>query len=284
MAPSTGWPAPAKINLFLHITGQRSDGYHLLQTLFQFLEVGDELGFEVRSDGVIDRTVEVPGVPVSEDLVIKAAKLLQQRSGTNFGVDITIDKRLPMGGGLGGGSSDAATVLVALNELWSLALPRSRLAEMGLVLGADVPVFIQGRAAWAEGVGEILEPADLKQTAVVVITPACQVDTTRVFRDADLTRNTRPITMHAASLPDTGNDCEPVTRRLYPEVGEALDWLSQFAEVRMSGTGSSVFASFDNMSEAAEVARQVPQRWTCLTTRRINRSPLLDFVDTRDVG
>ena len=284
MVPSIGWPAPAKINLFLHITGQRSDGYHLLQTLFQFLEVGDELGFEVRSDGVINRTVAVPGVPASEDLVVKAATLLQQHSGTNLGADIAIDKRLPMGGGLGGGSSDAATVLVALNELWSLGLPRSRLAEIGLVLGADVPVFVLGRAAWAEGVGEILEPADLKQTAVVVITPACQVDTTCVFRDADLTRNTRPITMHAASLPGTGNDCEPVTRRLYPEVGEALDWLSQFAEARMSGTGSSVFASFDNMGEAAEVARQVPQCWTCITTRRINRSPLLDFVDTRDVG
>ena len=281
MTASQGWPAPAKINLFLHITGRRADGYHLLQTLFQFLEVGDELGFEVRADGRINRITEVADVAASEDLVVSAAKLLQRVSGTELGVDITVEKRVPMGAGLGGGSSDAATVLIALNDLWSLGLSRSRLAEIGLGLGADVPVFVHGRAAWAEGVGEILEPAELEQSPVVVVTPACQVDTARVFSDPDLTRNTLPITMHAASLSRACNDCEPVTRRLYPEVGEALEWLSRFAEARMSGTGSSVFAFFDNMGEAAEVARQAPQAWTCITTRRINRSPLLDFVDTR---
>ena len=281
MIASEAWPAPAKINLFLHITGRRADGYHLLQTLFQFLDVGDELSFEVRADGAINRITEVADVAASEDLVVNAAKLLQRISGTALGVDIAVDKRLPVAAGLGGGSSDAATVLIALNELWSLRLSRSRLAEIGLDLGADVPVFVHGRAAWAEGVGEILEPAEVATSPVVVITPACQVDTARVFRDPDLTRNTPPITMHAASLAGAGNDCEPVTRRLYPKVGEALEWLSRFAEARMSGTGSSVFAIFDNMDEAQEVARQAPRAWTCITTRRVNRSPLLDFVDTR---
>lgn len=281
MNASQGWPAPAKINLFLHITGQRADGYHLLQTLFQFLDIGDELEFEVRADGGINRMTDLTGVEASADLVVNAAQLLQRVSGTSLGVDIAVRKRLPMGAGLGGGSSDAATVLVALNTLWSLGLGPARLAEIGLELGADVPVFVHGQAAWAEGVGEILKPAEIEQSPVVVVTPACHVDTARVFRDADLTRNTPPITMHAASLNRAGNDCEPVTRRLYPEVGEALEWLSQFAEARMSGTGSSVFAFFDNMGEAEEVARQAPQAWTCMTTRRSNRSPLLDFVDSR---
>ncbi len=284
MKAARGWPAPAKINLFLHVTGRRADGYHLLQTLFQFLDVGDELGFEVRADGAINRSSEPAYVAASEDLAVKAAKLLQSESGTSLGVDIALDKRLPVGAGLGGGSSDAATALVALNELWALGLPRSQLAEMGLTLGADVPVFVHGRAAWAEGVGEVLEPAEMDETPVVVITPACQVDTARVFHDPDLTRHTPPITMHAASLTRAGNDCEPVARRLYPEVGEALDWLSRFAEARMSGTGSSVFAFFDDGDEAAEVARQVPRSWTCITTRRINRSPLLDFIDMHDAG
>ena len=275
------WPAPAKINLFLHVTGRRADGYHLLQTLFQFLEIGDEIEIEVRTDGAVKLSADVDGVAAHDNLVVKAAKRLKQESSTTLGANITVRKHLPMGGGLGGGSSDAATVLVALNELWSLGIPRMKLAEIGLALGADVPVFIHGRAAWAEGVGEILEPVEIEQTPVVVITPACRVETARVFSDPDLTRNTAPIKMHALSLSGAGNDCEPVTRRLYPEVGEALDWLSRFAPSRMSGTGASVFALFDDVDEATRVARRVPESWTGFATRRINRSPLLDLVTAR---
>ena len=275
------WPAPAKINLFLHVTGRRADGYHLLQTLFQFLEIGDEIEIEVRTDGAVKLGADVDGVAAHDNLVVKAAKRLKQESSTTLGANITVRKHLPIGGGLGGGSSDAATVLVALNELWALGIPRMKLAEIGLALGADVPVFIHGRAAWAEGVGEILEPVEIEQTPVVVITPACRVETARVFSDPDLTRNTGPIKMHALSLSGVGNDCEPVTRRLYPEVGEALDWLSRFAPARMSGTGASVFALFDDVDEATRVARRVPESWTCFATRRINRSPLLDLVTAR---
>jgi len=283
MKDSESWPAPAKINLFLHVTGRRDDGYHLLQTLFQFLEIGDTLSFEVRNDGQINRGTQIDSLLPSDDLVIKAAKLLQKYSGTHLGADIFVDKITPMGAGLGGGSSDAATVLVALNELWALRLSRSRLAALGLSLGADVPVFVRGEAAWAEGIGEILEPIRMDQSVVLVITPRCRVETARIFAAADLTRNTPPITMHAASLSHTRNDCEPVTRRLYPEVGEVLDWLSQFAEARMSGTGASVFALFDDTGAAAEVSRQVPRPWSCITTKRVNRSPLLDFVEARQI-
>lgn len=279
MPISSGWPAPAKINLFLHVTGRRADGYHLLQTLFQFLDVGDELAFEPRDDGRIERLGEVPGLPASEDLVVRAATLLQAESGHAGGVGIRLDKRLPMGGGLGGGSSDAATVLVALNMLWELGLTPAELAALGLRLGADVPVFVHGQAAWAEGVGERLEPFPAEEGAVLVITPRCHVDTARVFGAGDLTRNTPPLKMHALSLAAAANDCEPVTRRLYPEVGAALDWLSQHAPARMSGTGASVFACFENDGQAASVRALVPDAWDSFTARRRNRSPLLDRIE-----
>ncbi len=276
---SCGWPAPAKINLFLHITGRRADGYHLLQTLFQFIEVGDELDFRVRDDGVIRRVSALAGVAEGDDLVVRAARALQQASGTTLGADIRVHKRLPMGAGLGGGSSDAATTLVALNRLWQLDFEPSGLARLGLALGADIPVFVHGQAAWAEGVGEILVPFAIDETPVLVITPDCEAGTMQVFKDPDLTRDTVPIKMHGFSLEQTRNDCEAVTRRLYPAVGEALAWLSARAPApaRMSGTGASVFALFTDMESARAVARAVPAHWQAFCTWRRNRSALLDF-------
>lgn len=280
MQPGERWPAPAKINLFLHVVGRRADGYHLLQTVFQFLDACDWLDFSVRTDGEIRRLSGLEGVAAEDDLVVRAARLLQDAGGSALGADIRLDKRLPMGGGLGGGSSDAATVLVALNELWGTALPTDQLAALGLRLGADVPVFVRGRTAWAEGVGEVLKPLDLDEPPLLVITPDCAVATAAVFNDADLTRDTPPIKMHALSLARTGNDCEPVTRRLYPEVGRALDWLGQFAPARMSGTGASVFASFDSAAAAQSVLDGMPREWRGFVGRRLNRSPLLDRLET----
>lgn len=273
-----GWPAPAKINLFLHVTGRRPDGYHLLQTLFQFIDYGDTLYFEPRADGEVHRRSELAGVAPEQDLVVRAARKLKALTGTTLGADIRVDKRLPMGGGLGGGSSDAATVLVALNELWGTGLARAELARLGLELGADVPVFVHGQAAWAEGVGDRLTPCPVDEGPVLVITPDCNVETRVVFTAAELTRDTPPITMPAFSLAATRNDCEPVTRRLYPEVGRALDWLSRHATARMSGTGASVYALFGDQQAADAVARQVPSAWRHFRARRVNRSPLMDVL------
>lgn len=271
-----GWPAPAKINLFLHVVGRRADGYHLLQTIFQFLDYGDELRCELRPDGVIRRVNELEGVAEGDDLVVRAARLLQSRTGNTTGVDIAVDKRLPIGGGLGGGSSNAATVLVALNELWKTGLTTGQLALLGLELGADVPVFVNGRAAWGEGVGDRLTPYDTEESPVLVIHPGCHVPTSQIFSDRRLTRDTPSIKMHAFSLPQCGNDCEAVTRRLFPEVGEALDWLDQFVPARMSGTGACVFGLFESHARATQVAQEVPARWHWFISMRRNRSPLLD--------
>lgn len=270
------WPAPAKLNLMLRIVGRRADGYHLLQTVFQFLDCCDWLWFSPREDGRIERVGEVAGVPPDADLTVRAARLLQQATAQRAGATIRIAKQLPLGGGLGGGSSDAATVLVALNQLWGTAVPVDELAHLGLALGADVPVFVRGEAAWAEGVGEILTPCPAEEGPVLVITPDCNVETRVVFSDLELTRDTPPITMPAFSWTSTGNDCEPVTRRLYPDVGRALDWLSQRAPARMSGTGASVYALFDSDAAADAVARQVPPAWRHFRARRVNRSPLAD--------
>ena len=275
---NTAWPAPAKINLFLHVVGRRADGYHLLQTVFQFLDLADELEFCLRDDGVVVRATEITGIAAESDLVVRAARLLQTHTECSRGVEISITKRIPVGGGLGGGSSDAATVLVALNELWQLGLDTATLSELGLTLGADVPVFVEGQAAWGEGVGDVLEPFNAEETAVLVVTPNCPVDTARVFAHPDLTRATAPIKMHAFSLPACGNDCEPITRMLYPEVGRALDWLSQFTQARMSGTGASVFAFFDSVEDAKEVALRAPKSWVSAACRRSNRSLLRDRV------
>lgn len=274
MRSADAWPAPAKINLFLHVTGRRPDGYHLLQTVFQFVDWCDWLDFAVRDDGAVVRRTELPGVAPDADLVVRAARRLQAHAGCRLGATIGVHKELPMGGGLGGGSSDAATVLVALNALWDLGLSAAELATIGLELGADVPVFVLGRSAWAEGVGELLVPCPQAETAIVVVVPDCAVSTARVFGDPDLTRDTPAIKMADLSSSRTRNDCEPVTRRLYPAVGAALDWLSQYAPARMSGTGACVYALFDDPEQAQAVAMQVPRPWSAYAGRRMNDSPL----------
>ena len=274
------WPAPAKINLFLHITGRRDDGYHLLQTVFQFIDYGDTLYFRLRSDATIRRENPLPGVAENADLVVRAARLLQQHTRCSLGADIRLDKRLPMGGGLGGGSSDAATTLVALNHLWGLGLDEEQLADLGLMLGADVPVFVRGRAAWAEGVGERLTPVELPEAWVVVLVPPVQVDTGKIFSAPELTRDKQIIKIRDLSRQPTENVCEPVVVKRHPEVGAALDWLGRHAEARMSGTGGCVFARFRNEAEARAVAGQAQGAWGVIVARALNRSPLHDALDS----
>jgi 4-diphosphocytidyl-2-C-methyl-D-erythritol kinase len=274
------WPAPAKLNLFLHITGRRADGYHLLQTVFQFLDYGDELNFTLRNDGAVHRRTPLKGVPEEADLVVRAARLLQENTATSLGVDIEVIKRLPMGGGLGGGSSDAATTLVALNELWETDLSTDALADIGLSLGADVPVFVQGYAAWAEGVGEQLQAVDPPEPWYVVLTPAVSVATAAVFGAAELTRNCPPITICDFLSGEGTNVCEPVVRERYPEVAQAIDWLGKFSPSRMTGTGGCVFAAFDDRPAAQAVLDQAPEEWQGFVARGRNRSPLLDRLAT----
>ncbi len=270
------WPAPAKLNLFLHITGRRSDGYHLLQTVFQFVDCCDRLAFEVRRDGRIRRSSSLPGVASENDLAVRAAALLQRHAGSSLGVDIHIEKNLPMGGGLGGGSSDAATTLHALNILWELELPRGELLDLAVRLGADVPVFVAGHAAWAEGVGEVLPPLELPEPWYVVIAPPCHVDTAEIFQAPELTRDCQAITIGSFLSGQCGNVCESVVRRRHPQVDEALNWLERHAPARMSGTGASVFASFGSADEAREVFARRPRGWQGFVARGLNRSPLLD--------
>ncbi len=270
------WPAPAKINLFLHITGRRADGYHLLQTVFQFVDCCDELDFAVREDGVIRRLTEVAGVAEADDLTVRAARSLQQATGTSLGADIRINKQLPMGGGLGGGSSDAATTLVALNQLWGLGLSVDQLAELGLKLGADVPVFVRGQAAWAEGVGENLQPIELDEPWFVVLVPPCHVSTAEIFAVPELTREAQSLKMPAFLEGQGRNVCEEVVRKRFPEVDEAMNWLCQYSQPRMSGTGACVFAPFANEADACHVLQQLPSQWRGFVAKGLNRSPLLD--------
>lgn len=251
-------PAPAKLNLMLHILGRRSDGYHELQTLFQFLDFADELGFALREDGEIHLHTPIDGVPHDSNLIVRAARLLQQHTACKLGADIWLDKRLPMGGGIGGGSSDAATTLLGLNHLWQLNSDIDLLAELGLSLGADVPVFVRGHAAFAEGVGEKLEPVTLSEPWFLVAIPQVLVSTAEIFSDPELTRDTSPIKVR--SLPEGGgrNDCQPVVEKRYPEVRNALILLNKFVPTRLTGTGSCVFGSFPNWADADKVARQLP--------------------------
>ena len=276
------WPAPAKLNLLLHITGQRADGYHELQTVFQFLDYGDELKFELRLDGEVRRVQDVEGVPAEYDLVVRAAKALQQVCDCQQGVDIYLDKKLPMGAGLGGGSSDAATTLHALNRIWRCGLTDDELAEIGLKLGADVPVFVHGFSAFAEGIGEQLTPIELAQPWYLVITPDIHVSTATIFSDLELTRDCPAIKI--CGLPDScwDNVCVPVVEKHYPEVAEALEILGQYAEARMSGTGASVFAAFETEAEAKRVRAslrnsakaEMPESWKDFIARGVNISPL----------
>ncbi len=271
------WPAPAKINRFLHITGRRPDGYHELQTVFQFLRHGDRLRFEPLPGARVERVGGLAGLAPARDLVVRAARALQQYSGCDAGVRIHLDKRLPAGGGLGGGSSDAATTLVALNHLWGVGLDEDALAAIGLQLGADVPVFVRGRAAWAEGVGDILTPLESLDTPwLVVLDPAVSVSTAGIFSDPQLTRNTRPLKIPAFLSGAGINDLEAVVVRRYPEVARALNWLSKFAPARMTGSGACVFAMFPDAAPARAVAEQVPPPWTGFVARACNRSPLLE--------
>jgi len=272
----SGWPAPAKLNLFLHITGRREDGYHLLQTVFQFLDYGDTLYFTPREDGRIRRLSELPGVAATDDLVVKAAKLLQKVSTCSLGVDIEVDKRLPMGGGLGGGSSDAATTLVALNRLWSLKLDVERLAELGLQLGADVPVFVRGQAAWAEGVGELLTPVQLPEPWFLVLIPPVEVNTGKIFRDPELTRASPAIKIRDFLAGQGSNVCEEIVVKHYPAVAEALDWLGRHGRAMMTGTGACVFAAFETQEEAEAVFAARPKQLKGFVAKGMNRSPLLE--------
>ncbi|AHY41893.1 4-(cytidine 5'-diphospho)-2-C-methyl-D-erythritol kinase [Stutzerimonas decontaminans] len=267
-------PAPAKLNLMLHITGRRADGYHELQTLFQFLDYGDELCFSLREDGEIRLHTALPGVDHDSNLIVRAARLLQRESGCSLGADISLLKRLPMGGGIGGGSSDAATTLLGLDHLWQLHLSEDRLAELGLTLGADVPVFVRGRAAFAEGVGERLHPVDLPEPWFLVIAPQVSVSTAEIFADPELTRNTPAITVRSLLAGGGHNDCQPVVEKRYPEVRNALSLLNKFVPASMTGTGACVFGSFPNEGEADKVRRQLPDTLPSFVARGRNVSML----------
>ncbi len=274
MSPGeTLWPAPAKLNLFLHVTGRRADGYHELQTVFQLIDLCDTVGIEIRGDGVIERPQGPANVPPESDLVVRAARALQAVSGTRLGATLRVRKRIPMGGGLGGGSSDAATTLLALNALWGCRLGIQDLARLGLPLGADVPVFIEGFSAWAEGVGERLTPIELPERWYVVIHPGVGVSTREVFQSPELTRNSPLITIRAFSEAGGRNDCEPVVRARCPEVAAALDWLSRHAPARLTGTGSCIFASCATAAEAERIAARVPDEWTSFVARGLDLSP-----------
>jgi 4-diphosphocytidyl-2-C-methyl-D-erythritol kinase len=279
-ALARAWPAPAKLNLFLHIVGRRADGYHELQTCFQFVNLCDELQIEVRADGQIRRVAGDYAVSEEADLCVRAARALKAAAVSPLGADIGVLKRIPLGGGLGGGSSDAATCLVALNHLWKLHWPVEKLAALGLTLGADVPVFVLGRAAWAEGVGERLTPLypPLAPTEdnYLILKPNVSVATADVFQDPELTRNSPPITIHGFLASGGRNDCLGVVRRRYPEVARALDWLSAFGSARLTGTGACVFLACGTMQRAVEIARAVPPPIDVFLARGLNDSPLLE--------
>ena len=270
------WPAPAKLNLCLHIVGRRADGYHLLQSAMQIIDLCDELQFYRRSPGVIERIGGPDEIPADTDLIVRAARLLASHYEVHEGVGIAIQKRIPIQGGLGGGSSDAATVLVALNSLWRLDIKIDELAALGLQLGADVPVFVRGHSAWAEGIGERLTPADFPERLYLVVKPAAGVSTAAIFQDPELTRNS-PVTTIRDFLAGGGrNDCAPVVRKRSGEIAEALDWLSEFGEARLTGTGACVFVAMNDEATAQRAAARVPARWTGYIVRGVNRSPLLD--------
>ncbi|MEJ8324842.1 4-(cytidine 5'-diphospho)-2-C-methyl-D-erythritol kinase [Kosakonia sacchari] len=280
----TTWPAPAKLNLFLYITGQRADGYHTLQTLFQFLDYGDTLTIEPRSDGEIHLLTPVEGVPDEENLIVRAARLLMQRAAESgrlpagSGAEIAIDKRLPMGGGLGGGSSNAATVLVALNHLWGCKLSVDELAELGLQLGADVPVFVRGHAAFAEGVGEILTPVNPPEKWYLVAHPGVGIPTPVIFKDPELPRNTPQRSIDTLLKCEFGNDCEVIARKRFREVDAALSWLLEYAPSRLTGTGACVFSEFDTESAARQVLEQAPEWLHGFVARGVNLSPLAQTI------
>ncbi|WP_437890783.1 4-(cytidine 5'-diphospho)-2-C-methyl-D-erythritol kinase [Phytobacter sp. V91] len=280
----THWPSPAKLNLFLYITGRRPDGYHNLQTLFQFLDYGDTLSIEPRTDGIIRLLNPVAGVADEDNLIVRAARLLiataqaKGRQPARYGADIAIEKRLPMGGGLGGGSSNAATTLVALNHLWQCGLSEDELAESGLKLGADVPVFVRGRAAFAEGVGERLTPVEPAEKWYLVLHPGVSIATPAIFNDPQLPRNTPVRSIETLLNCEFSNDCEVIARKRFRKVDEALVWLLEYAPSRLTGTGACVFAEFDTELAARQVLEQVPAELQGFVAQGVNLSPLAQKI------
>lgn len=279
------FPAPAKLNLFLHVVGRRSDGYHLLETVFRFIGHGDTVHLRLRADGAVTRTAGPAGVPEENDLTVRAARLLKARAGVALGVDIRLTKRLPLGGGLGGGSSDAATVLIALNRLWKVHWPRERLMALGLELGADVPVFVFGQNAFARGVGEVLTPLNLPPAWYVVLVPPVAVSTAEIFAAPELTRNTPPVKIPPFStgrfpeewLAAGHNDLQPVVLQRYPEVARHLAWLARFGDARMTGSGACVFAGFGSEQAARAVLAQKPADMQGFVAQGLDHHPLRDF-------
>jgi 4-diphosphocytidyl-2-C-methyl-D-erythritol kinase len=275
------WPAPAKLNLFLHVVGRRADGYHDLQTVFQLIERCDQIGISLREDDIILRSRGLSAVAPEQDLTVRAALALQQSTGVRLGADIQVVKHIPVGGGLGGGSTDAATVLLALNHLWQTGLSVQELAALGLELGADVPVFIHGNSAWGEGRGELLTPLCLPERWFLVIHPGVAVSTAQMFQAPELTRNSHVITIRAFSEGGTANAFEPIAGARHPEVAQALEWLRNQIDAhnaplsaRMTGTGACLFASFEREVDAERIAARVPDRWSSFVARALNRSPL----------
>ncbi len=275
--PRAVWPAPAKLNLMLRITGRRADGYHELQTVFQFLDLCDELSFVVHRSNSISCT-GIPALDDKHNLIILAARLLQTTTGTNLGTDIHVRKQLPMGGGLGGGSSDAATTLLALNQLWGTNLPPTKLAELGLQLGADIPVFIFGQAAWAEGIGEKITPISIPEPWYLVLNPAIHVSTGEIFCDPRLTRDADRITIRDFLVGQHNNDCLSVVRSRHPEIGVVLDWLSSYTDARLTGTGACVFGAFQSRQEAVALLRKIPANVTGFVARGLNQSPVNELL------
>jgi 4-diphosphocytidyl-2-C-methyl-D-erythritol kinase len=269
--------SPAKLNLFLHITGQRGDGYHELQTLFQLLDWGDRLQFKSDNSGEISLHGADLGIPAEQNLIVKAAQALP-RNTSKQGVSIHLEKRIPEGGGLGGGSSNAAATLLAMNYLWNLQLGDKALQKIGAKLGADVPVFVAGHTAWAEGIGEFLTPVELPETWYLVIAPGCHVSTAEIFSNEQLTRNTSPIKMAAFFEGNSRNDCQQLVRNLHKEVDNALNWLDNFGTAKLTGTGSCVFASFDDEQAATSALSQLPESMSGFVARGIHTSPVLNAL------
>ena len=272
--PSVTLPSPAKLNLFLHITGRRDNGYHELQTIFQLLDYGDNLTFNSNSSGKITISPQIEGVAAENNLIVRAAKLLQAKTGCTSGCNIVLEKKIPMGAGLGGGSSNAATALVGLNHLWQCDLEPDTLAELGAALGADVPVFVHGNSAFAEGIGELLTPLDIPEQWYLVITPDVHISTAEIFSNPQLTRNSPPIKIRALSGEQYRNDCQSVVEKLYPAVKQVLDWAKDYSNPLMTGTGASVFCSFDSQVRAQEALNLVPKQWNAFIARGENRSSL----------
>jgi len=276
------FPSPAKLNLFLHVVGQRSNGYHELETVFQFLDYGDTIQLSVNNSNNIDILTPIQGVKNTDNLIYKAAQILQEQTDKTCGVKIKVDKVLPMGGGLGGGSSNAATILLALNTLWEINLPLQKLAKLGLSLGADVPIFINGYAAFAQGIGEILTPVSPTEYWYLVSKPVCSISTQTVFTSPDLVRNTPKLLLNnideELNIEVCHNDCETIVIKNYPEVANLIAWLIEYAPSRMTGTGACVFSQFNSESEAKKIQSKLPDGIESFVAKGINQSPLIDVI------